>query len=382
MTLIFTERSELIQGAQRIVVKVGSGVLAADSSGMVDSKVIRALATQLAPLRAAGREIIIVSSGAVAMGAQKLGMPCSPQDIPGKQAAAAVGQSLLIGEYQRAFTRRNIIVAQVLLTHGDLSDRQRYLNARTTLLTLLERGVIPVINENDTVAVDEIRFGDNDALSSMVAVLTEAHLLIILSDVDGLYSSNPRTDPEAEFIPVVKKVTRKISGFAGRSASTWGTGGMETKVIAAGRCTSAGISTVIVNGKKKSIIADTMEGAQEGTFFFPLKDVLSAKKRWIAHTLKIRGIIEIDAGAEHAVLKGKKSVLPAGVVHVSGGFKRGDAISCVNSDKTEVARGRTNFGAFDLGKRKGLKTSQVRDVLGYKMADEVIHKDNLVTLEE
>ncbi|MBU2591059.1 MAG: glutamate 5-kinase [Nitrospinota bacterium] len=364
---------------KRVVVKVGSAVLMAKDTKSIDDTVIRGIAKQLSLLHNSGLEVILVSSGAVVAGIHQLKIKLAPDDISGKQAAASVGQSLLVGKYEKYFSKRGKTVAQILLTHADLSNRNRYLNAKTTLMILLKSGVIPIINENDTVSVDELKFGDNDAMSAMVADMVDAELLIILSDVKGLYSSNPTNNPEAKIIDVVDKIDGHIKNSAWKSSSAWGSGGMVTKIEAAERCMSSGIEMVIAEGKNTSVIKKILEGKKVGTTFKPSKDRAGAKKRWIAHTLKRRGKIYIDNGAREAVISKHRSLLPAGIVKVEGNFLRGDAISFISAeDNREIGVGLVNYDSKDIARIQGCHTSKIGECLGFRMGDEVIHRDNMV----
>jgi len=373
-------RKKVLKKVRRIVIKIGSGVLTSPDRSGLDDTVIEEITRQVSTLHKSGYEMILVSSGAIAAGVKELNLKKTPVDIPHKQAAAAIGQSRLIGKYERHFKREGLNVAQILLTHDDLSNRIRYLNAKNTILTILSYKVIPIINENDTVAVDEIKFGDNDTLSSMVSNLIEADLLIILSDVKGLYSADPKLDPAAELVPVVEKITNEIEVMAGDSRSATGVGGMVTKIQAAKRLSHSGIPTVIVDGKVNGIIEAIVKGEDVGTLFLPEEDKLGSKKYWIAYTLKSKGKIKVDDGAKNVLIADGKSLLPSGVVEIEGKFKSGDMVSCIDSRNREFARGLINYSSTELKKIRGKHSSEFEEILGYKMVDEAIHRDNLVIL--
>ena len=326
-------------------------------------------------------EFILVSSGAILCGAKKLGWT-QIKTLPMKQAAASVGQSQLMWAYERLFGRYNINVAQILLTKEDIANRKRFLNARNTLMTLLTNKVLPIINENDTVATKEIQFGDNDALAGQVALLADASLLIILSDVDGLFTHDPRRDKTAQLIPVVDAVTKKIEKMAGPLGQAGGTGGMSSKVAAAKSAALFGVTTVIVNGTKPGVLTQLFQGEQPGTLFLPNPSKRSSKKHWIADGLKTKGTLTLDAGATEAILKKGKSLLPSGVISVNGNFREGDAVACQSPSGEIVAKGLTHYNTSDMIKIRGAHSSQIEAILGYKSADEAIHRDNLVLFNE
>lgn len=369
-------RQNFLKRVRRVVVKIGSNVIS-NGDGLLLTR-IETLCQEVARLRAQGAEIILVSSGAVSAGKGVLGISGRPQTIPLKQAAAAIGQPRLMRAYKEFFQTHGHLAAQVLLTRDDLANRRRYLNARNTLLTLLEFGVIPIINENDTVVVEEIRFGDNDNLSAMVSSLLEADLLIILSDVDGLFDRNPLQYPEAQLIPLVERVTDDIEAMAGAEGSVRGTGGMATKVKAARRASLNGIGTLIVNGAAPDILARALAGEEVGTYFLPARDRMAAKKHWIAFTKKPRGKIFVDAGARRALVEGGKSLLPSGIKGVEGRFERGDSVRLCDADGQEFGKGVIGYNLTELLRIMGKKTSEIEATLGYKYGDEVIHRDNLV----
>ncbi len=363
----------------RIVIKIGSNILT-DKKGGLNRKRIHAIASDVVAVCEAGYEVVIVSSGAVAAGMKKLGLKEKPREIRMKQAAAAVGQSSLIWEYEKSFNSFGKKVAQVLLTRDDFSDRVRYLNSRNTLITLLSYGIVPVINENDTVATDEIKFGDNDQLAAMVSGLIDAERLIILSDVDGLYSKDPKTNNDAEIIPVVQEITPEFEEMAGGAGSSVGTGGMYSKILSAKKATSYGVRVNIISGRRKGVVKGVLSGKNYGTEFAPHTKKMSSKKGWIAYAVKPGGSLVIDDGAVNAIIKSGKSLLPSGIVQIEGTFDTGDAVYCVNSDGKRIAKGIVNYSSHDVNRIKGKKTTIIEQILGYKYSDEVIHRDNLVVL--
>jgi glutamate 5-kinase len=370
-----SEKARLLRAARRVVVKVGSNVLAG-STGLRSARV-RALATDVSALVAAGRQVVLVSSGAVAAGAPRLGD--AKRGVEWRQAAAAVGQPALMAAYGRAFARHDRMTAQVLLTHGDLAERRRYLNARHTLLTLLGLGVVPIVNENDTVAVEELNFGDNDNLSALTATLVQAELLVILSDVAGLYTADPRVDRSATRIAIARGDDEALKAIAGPSRSGVGTGGMASKLAAARTAAAAGIATVIADGSRTGSLARVFDpSADVGTLLVADGDPLGHRKHWIAHTLKPQGTLHLDAGAERALAHGGRSLLPSGVRAVEGRFGVGDCVRCVGPSGEEVARGLVNYAAADLEAIRGAQTKEIPERLGYKGSDEVIHRDDLV----
>jgi glutamate 5-kinase len=311
---------------------------------------------------------------------KKLGLKEKPKDIQLKQAAAAVGQSSLMWAYEKSFNDFGKKVAQVLLTRDDFSERGRYLNSKNTLITLLSYGIIPIINENDTVATDEIKFGDNDQLAALVSGLIDAERLIILSDVEGLYSSDPNKNPDAEIIPFVREITPEFEAMAGGAGSAVGTGGMYSKILAAKKAISYGITVNIISGRKSRLIVSLLKGGHHGTEFKPQTKRISSRKGWIAYAIKPRGSLVIDEGAVNAILKSGKSLLPSGIVKVEGVFDIGDAVYCVDLRGNRIAKGIVNYSFNDAEKIKGRKTSEIESILGYKYSDEVVHRDNLIVL--
>jgi len=362
--------------AKRVVVKVGSNVLT-ENNGL-NVKVIRSITGQICRLIDDGREVILVSSGAMASGVKKVGLPKRPDELPKRQAVAAVGQAGLIMEYEKAFGRHHKKVAQILLTSEDLSNRKRYLNARNTMYTLLSWQVVPIINENDTVSVDEIQFGDNDNLAAMITLLMDADILINLTDIEGLFDKDPRIHQDAEFIPIVTAITKSTEQYASEISGALGTGGMMSKVRAARKVNSAGVPMVIAKGDTPDILAKIFSGNAQGTFFVPRKEKMTSRKCWIAFSLKPHGAIKIDDGAAEAILKNGKSLLPSGIVAVEADFNIGAPVEFKNRKNEILGIGLANYSAADIRKIMGLKTNQIKAVLGHKSYDEVIHRDNLV----
>ena len=373
-------RKAILAKARRIVIKVGSAVLTSSEQGLDHNRIER-LVSDISTIMSQGREIILVSSGAIAAGLAKLGLK-KTRNMPlsVKQAAAAVGQSELMWTYEKIFASHGHKVAQVLLTREDLSNRTRFLNARNTIQTLLDYGVVPVINENDTVSVDEIKFGDNENLSGMVAHLSDAGLLVILSDIDGFYTADPKLDPSAVLVPVVEKITADVERGAGDAQTPVGTGGMRSKIMAAKKVGAIGIPMAIVNGKKNGAILALFEGRDIGTLFLPRPERQDSRKHWIAYAVCSSGRVVVDDGAREALIQKGKSLLPGGVVKVEGSFKIGDCVTCTDLEGNVFARGLAKYSSMDLDRIKGLKTSQIASVLGHKDYDEVIHRDDLVIL--
>jgi glutamate 5-kinase len=374
-------RQSYFKAAKRLVVKVGSNVLTADQG--LNLPVIYALSRQISLLMENGVEVLLVSSGAMASGQKKIGLAKRPDEIPKRQAMAAVGQPGLMLEYEKAFGVYDIKVAQILLTGDDLNaSRTRYLNARNTINTLLSWNIIPIINENDTVVVDEIKFGDNDNLSAMIAFLMNADFLINLTDIDGLYTGDPRKQTDVELIFEVDTIDDRIEKIAGDIPGTLGTGGMLSKIKAAAKTTNAGIPMVIANGLEADILIKLFSGETYGTFFIPVKEKLSSRKCWIGYNIKPKGTIRIDTGAAKAILKRGKSLLPGGIIAVDGDFDVGDAVELIGGDNSRMAVGLVNYSSSDISKIMGCKTDQIQDCLGQKRYDEVIHRDNLTLLNE
>lgn len=371
-------RQDYLSKAKRVVVKVGSAVLT--SKDGLNFKVLENLAGQLSLLRKSGREVILVSSGAVAAGKKKLGVLQKEISLKEKQAAAAVGQSTLMRGYEDNFDRLDQKVAQVLLTHEDLSNRGRYLNVRNTLFTLLEWGILPIINENDTVSVEELRFGDNDELGAMVTNLTEADIFVCLTDVAGLYTGNPSTNHDAEPVYTVANVNKQVEDMAGNVTSALGTGGMHSKIMAAKMVAARGGCSFIGPGREKDILQRLFAGESVGTFFLPKEEKLQSRKHWLAYTLRPKGFLVLDAGACKALVKSGKSLLPSGIKEVRGKFRVGAPVHCLDEKGHALAAGLVNYNSEEIEKIHGVQTSQIEKALGYKDSDEVIHRDNLVIL--
>lgn len=373
-------RKSIFNNAKRLVVKVGSNVLTEDHG--LNLKAIRSISRQICRLIDRGLEVILISSGAMASGVKKVGLDKRPDEIPKRQAIAAVGQAGLIMEYEKAFARYHKKVAQILLTGDDLNNRRRYLNARNTLCMLLSWKVVPIINENDTVMIDEIQFGDNDNLAAMITLLMDADILVNLTDIDGLYTKNPRKYPDAELIPLVSTIRENIVKVAGDIPGPLGTGGMLSKINAARKVTASGIPMVIANGGKPDILLKLFSGKEIGTFFVSKKKKLKSRKCWIAFTLKPKGAIRIDDGAAAAILNRGKSLLPSGIVHVEGEFNVGAPVEFKTGDNETLGTGLVNYSSADIRKIMGLKSSQIKKILGHKPYDDVIHRDNLAITSE
>ncbi|MGL6073764.1 MAG: glutamate 5-kinase [Fimbriiglobus sp.] len=372
-------RQTTLANATTVVIKVGTNVLA-DAAGNLDRHRIQSLAEQLHRVRQSGRRVVLVTSGAIGAGMGRLGLPARPTDLPHLQACAAVGQAALMQLYQEALTPFGLHTAQLLLTAGDFDSRVRYLNVRNTILTLFEYQALPIINENDTVSVAEIKFGDNDTLAAMTTNLLQAPLLILLTNVDGLYSADPRVDPSAKHVPTVEEISAEVTGLAGETKSQLGTGGMRSKLKAARIATVAGAAVIMANGSIDGILDRLFAGEAVGTLFLPHGEQVSAWKRWLGFTAQPRGILQLDAGATKAVTEQGKSLLPVGVVSVSGEFGKGDVVSIVAADGSEVARGLTNYSSQDAQQLRGLKTEHILVKLGQLPYVELIHRDNLVVL--
>ncbi len=369
--------SEVLRSARRIVVKVGSSLVTNEGRG-VDAQAIGNWSRQLAALAAGGREVLMVSSGAIAEGMKRLGWTVRPKELHELQAAAAVGQMGLVQMYETQLRSHGMASAQVLLTHADLADRERYLNARSTLLTLLQLQVIPVINENDTVVNDEIKFGDNDTLGALVANLVDADALIILTDQRGLYAADPRKDPSARFIDEAKAGDADLERMAGGTGSSLGRGGMITKILAAKRAAGSGASTVIAWGRESDVLLRLCQGEAIGTLLMAQTAKLAARKQWMADHLQLRGSVRVDEGAVAKLRNEGKSLLPIGVVDVAGEFARGDVIAVCTLQGEELARGLANYSAAEARLIARKPSSQIAALLGYANEPELIHRDNLV----
>jgi glutamate 5-kinase len=369
-------RQLLFEAAHRIIVKVGSNILTQDAG--LNLTVIRSISRQISRLMDSGLEVILISSGAMASGIRKIGLTRRPEEIPKRQAIAAIGQAGLILEYEKAFAKDQRKVAQLLFTSEDLNHRQRYLNTRNTLHTLLSWKIIPIINENDTVMVEEIKLGDNDNLAAMIALLMDADVLISLTDIDGLYNKDPRAHADAELIPEVVSYGRQIEAFANAIPGRLGTGGMLGKIKAARKVTAAGIPMIIAKGDKRDILLKLYRGDPYGTYFVPKTKKMPSRKSWIAYTLKPKGRIIIDKGACKAIINNGKSLLPSGIIQVIGDFGIGAPVQMLDIEEEILAHGLVNYDSNDIRKIMGLKTSQIKEQLGAKPYDEVIHRDNLV----
>ncbi|MBI5286737.1 MAG: glutamate 5-kinase [Deltaproteobacteria bacterium] len=373
-------RKDITTRARRIVVKVGSVVLAGLYNKGIEETTFNHLAKQIARVKKDGKGVILVSSGAIAIGMKRMGLKERPRTIPEKQAVAALGQGSLMALYEKAFSPFGVRVAQILLTHDDLGNRPRFLNARNTLMTLLGYDTLPIINENDTVAVEEIKFGDNDNLAALVTNLVEADLLIILTDIDGLYDKDPKRYKTARLIPLVEDADHLAVEEVGGTAGVYGVGGMASKIEAAKKAVHFGIPTIIANGTTPDILKEIFSGKEVGTLFLPLEDRLTSRKHWIAFSTRPTGRIVVDEGAKGAILERGKSLLPSGIKAVEGDFEAGEAVRCADENGREFARGLVNYSASEIERIKGLKTKEIEGVLGYKYYDEVIHRDNLVVL--
>lgn len=361
---------------KRIVVKIGTSILT-DEEGRLSTEYLDRIVDDIARLyQEENKEFIIVTSGAIGAGMQRLGLKERPQTVILKQATAAVGQNILMEVYERLFKKYHQTIAQLLLTHQDLACRKSYINVCNTILKLLEYKVIPIINENDTVAVEEIKFGDNDTLAALVSQLVEADVLLILTNIDGLYSES------GKLIPIVDEITNEITKIATGTTSKFSIGGMQTKVESAKIATQSGTTVVILNGKKEGIIKDILSGKNCGTTFLPKKNKLSSRKRWIMYNLRNSGEIIIDDGAKQAILNHGKSLLPAGILNIKGKFDEGDAVIVKDTQGKELAKGLVNYSQTDLLKIKGKQTTQIEEILGYEYGEEVIHRDNLVIFDE
>ena len=370
-------RRKNLKACRRVVVKIGTSTLTY-SNGQLNLQRIERLVRELADLHNRGMEVLLVSSGAIGVGATRMGYKKIPRTMPEKQALAAIGQGALVQLYEKLFSEYNKTVAQVLLTRGDLDERLRYLNATNALLAILDLGVIPIINENDTVVVEEIKFGDNDTLSALVASIVDADLLIILSDVDGLYDSDPRVNKEACLQVEVDEITPVMEENSKNRGSSFSSGGMLTKLKAARICMAAGIPMVIANSDSENIIRRIMDGKEIGTLFIPREEKMQARKKWIAFGTLPQGQVLVDAGAEVALLQKGKSLLPSGVIAVEGDFDRGTVVAVANvDDKREIARGMVNYSSDEIRQIAGKKSSEIEKILQGKDYDEVIHRNNL-----
>lgn len=372
-------RRGFFEASRRIVIKVGSAVLSSGKS--MNMEVIDSLSKDISLLHDSGREVVLVSSGAVAAGRQKIGHNEDPGvSLQEKQALAAIGQSHLMHLYDMAFALHNKKIAQVLLTHSDLAHRDRYLNFKNTISTLFRMGVIPIINENDTVSTEELQFGDNDNLGALVTNLIEGDMFICLTDVECLFTANPTIAMDSKPVYTVTEVTEEVIGMAGHSTSSLGTGGMRSKILAAQKVASGGGASLIGPGKCVGVLTSVYKGEMLGTFFLPRRKRLQGRKQWIAYVLKPKGKIRLDVGACRAVRNGGKSVLPSGILSVSGEFSAGESIQCVDENDTAFAVGLANYRASDIRLIQGEKSERILEILGHKEGDVIIHRDNLVVL--
>lgn len=373
-----TLRRELLARAKRVVVKVGSAVLTNDDG--LNHEVMADLARDLCALMADGREVVLVSSGAVAAGRKRLGLGARPLAMREKQATAALGQVRLMREYEDIFGGLNQRVAQVLLTHDDLANRDRYLNIRNALFTMFDWQVLPIINENDTVSVKELRFGDNDTLGAMTTNMIDADLFVCLTDVDGLYTGNPVSDPAARLVTTVATVDGGIEAMAGHLTGTLGTGGMRSKIMAARMVSVRGGSSFIGHGREPGTLGRLFAGEPVGTFFLPQEEKMQSRKHWIAYTLRPKGYLVLDDGACRAVTSGGKSLLPSGILETRGNFRIGDPVHCLDRNEEPLAAGLVNYSAEDIRKIQGRQSTEIKGLLGFVNSEEVIHRDNLVVL--
>ena len=384
-----TVREEILKNIKTVVIKIGSSVISNRDKGRsalecgLSKDWVRHYARKIKFIRDKGYNVVLVSSGAIMAGRERLEFGRADLTIPEKQACAAIGQSFLMHTYEKAFEKKELKVAQILLSHEDFKNRTRYLNAKHTIEALLEKGVVPIINENDSVTVEEIKIGDNDTLSATVACLVDAQLLIILSDVDGLYDRDPSLKvksgaEKAQLISHISKVNEDIERIAGKSNNRLTVGGMITKVLAAKKTMSFGIPTLVVNGLDEKVIENIFTSKEVGTLFWSGKGKIRDRKHWIAHTLKPAGTLTIDEGARKALVERGKSLLPAGLIMVKGKFEFGNALTLVDESGNEIGRGLVNYSSRDLEQIKGLKTSAVKSLMGESYYEEVIHRDDLV----
>jgi glutamate 5-kinase len=374
-----TDRKYCFESARRVVVKVGSNILTKQNA--LNLEALESISRQISRLIDKNLQVLFVSSGAVACGITKVGLKKRPEEIPLKQAAAAVGQAGLILAYENAFERYGKKVAQILLIGDDLTDRKRYLNARNTLHTLLSWDVVPIINENDTVSVEEIKFGDNDSLAARITLLMDADVLINLTDIDGLYSRDPRRFPDAELIGRVSRISDNIESYAGDIPGTLGTGGMLSKIKCAKKVNAAGIPMVIANGNRKDVLLRLFALEEIGTFFVPRPEKLTSRKCWIVN-LKAAGAVRVDDGAASAIVGRGKSLLPSGIISVEGEFHAGDSVEVINVDGDVIGAGLVNYTASEIRKIMGCNTRDIENRLGFKAYDEVIHRNNLTILNQ
>jgi glutamate 5-kinase len=379
MTHSLVERRQLFAEARRILIKIGSAVLTHEKG--LNRVILHRLTDQIADLRGQGKEVVLVSSGAISCGVRKAGLSARPSSIPGKQAAAALGQVTLMRAWEEAFDCFDLQVAQILLTGEDLNHRHRYLNARYTLETLLSWGVVPIINENDTVMVDEIKFGDNDQLGTTIAGLLGADLVVLLSDIDGLYTKDPRKFDDAVLIPFVDSIEEEHLAGATQSSSGLGTGGMKSKLMAAAKCMKAGIPMLIAPGRQRDVLLELAAGKEVGTLFWTQKRAPRSKKLWLQHLPNPAGELHLDTGATQALRSGGSSLLPIGITGVIGDFNVGDALRCLSPEGEVIGIGLTNYSAEDVRRIAGHHSEKINTLLGYQHAEEVIHRDHFALSE-
>lgn len=374
-------RKDIIKNINTAIIKIGSSVLT-DDDGMLDESVFSVLAEQISGISKKGIKVVIVSSGAIASGMKKLGLKNKPNDIHMKQAISACGQTSLIANYEQAFKKHGYDVAQILLTHDALSNRTRFLNARKTIRHLLDMKIIPVINENDTVSFEEIMFGDNDNLAALVTTLVEADVLILLSNIDGIFDFDPKKRSDAKLIPMIEEVDSKIEKIAGGTTGRTTTGGMKTKILAAKKAATLGVPSIIANGKDEKVLEKIFNSQDTGSLILPAKEKLKVRKQWIGFALKSVGKLFLDDGASRAITENGKSLLPSGIVKVEGTFGIGDPVSCYNADNAEICRGLTSYNSSELSRIMGKKSSEIENILGYKYGDVVIHRDEMAIISK
>ena len=373
-------RRSYLKKARRVVLKLGSSVITAKDG--LNMPLIQRLVGEIAALRQADRQVVMVSSGAVAAGLRKLGICIRPTGMPQMQAVAAAGQSSLMQTYEEAFAAHGLKVAQILLSHEDLAARRRFLNARNTLFTLLQWQVVPIINENDTVTTEELKFGDNDHLAALICNLVEADLLLLLTNTEGLYARDPREDPEAPLLTFLETTDSRLETAAGQRPNTLGTGGMASKLQAVKKAAAAGVPSLIANGLKPGVLGEIFNGQEVGTFFLPQTHRLSSRQYWLAYNVAPKGAILVDTGAREALIHRGRSLLPAGILEVFGGFRKGAPVSLLDPEGTTFAVGLSNYSSRDINRIKGKQTQEIAQSLGHKDYDEVIHRDNLVIFPE
>ncbi|HUI31471.1 MAG TPA: glutamate 5-kinase [Candidatus Acidoferrales bacterium] len=371
----------ILQDRNTVIIKIGTNLLAEKDRG-INIERINSIAKSVSYLRSLGKNVAIVTSGAIGAGVAAMRLSGRPKSIPESQATAAVGQPLLMEAYENAFRKQRLAIAQILLTKDDFISRSRYVNAKNTFAVLFDKGVVPIINENDTVAVEEIKLGDNDNLSAMVATLVEANIMIVLTDIDGLFSDDPALNHDAEMIRIVEKITPEIERFAKRNKNDLSTGGMITKIQAAKRCVKSGIAMIIANGKNPQAIDEIFSGEFRGTVFLPAQKKLSMRKQWIGFVSSTAGTIVVDEGAKSALLKLNKSLLPSGIVKIYGSFNVKDIISILDTDGNEIGKGVTGYSSAELMKIKGKKSADIEAILRRKAPAEVVHRDNLAVIED